>query len=185
MELSRFGYFLRGLFCLILIGILSLTSADPGNTAESASQQTVNRIIISLEDFQLLAFEGNRLVGAYPIATGADTAPTPTGEFEIVNKLKHPWYTPDDKPAKAPGPNNPLGSRWMGIDKPSYGIHGTRSPKEIGSRASEGCIRLFNMHVEELYDMIKIGARVIVKESLSPTDRQIVNLKFPDLESSS
>lgn len=133
---------------------------------------TVDEIVVSLDDFQLLAKNNGEIVRAYPIATGMDTGPTPRGTFVVANKLKNPWYTPDDKPAEAPGPDNPLGTRWIGINKPSYGIHGTRDPGSIGTRASEGCVRMFNSHVEELYERVEVGTTVTIKESFDRSERR-------------
>jgi lipoprotein-anchoring transpeptidase ErfK/SrfK len=59
-----------------------------------------------------------------------------------------------------PGKGNPLGTRWIGISKKGYGIHGTNSPKSIGRAASLGCIRLRNEDVEELFEMVSVGDAV-------------------------
>lgn len=155
----------------LLVGVTPSRSLAESN---SDATQTIDHIVVALDEFQLLAKKDGELVEAYPIATGADTGPTPTGEFTVINKLKNPWYTPDDEPAQKPGPDNPLGTRWIGIDKPSYGLHGTKAPNSIGTRASEGCIRLFNNHVEELYQMVEKGTKVTIRESLAQSDRQLV-----------
>ncbi len=152
---------------IITLLIFPLISATPReNATRQYIPRQVDEIYVSLNDFKLLSMNNGRVVSRYPISTGVDTAPTPRGEFEIINKLEHPWYTPPDEEAKAPGPDNPLGSRWMGINKPSYGIHGTKEPEKIGSPASDGCIRLYNRHVELLYDRVKPGTKVIIKEEL-------------------
>ncbi len=157
----------------LLIGILILALAATSSPAEPPAPAlvvdtgaSVDRLVVSLERFRLRAFSQGRLVAAYPVAIGADTGPTPRGEFTIVNKLRNPWYVPDDEPAQPPGsPDNPLGSRWLGIDKPHYGIHGTTNPASLGTRASEGCVRLHNRHVEQLYRMVDVGTRLIVRET--------------------
>lgn len=156
---------------LLCVGLLLVLVFTPSRGVEQSrggkvQKPTIERIHIGLKDFKLLAFSGKRLIYEFPITVGADTGPSPTGEFEVVNRLKNPWYTPDDKPAQPPGTNNPLGTRWIGIDKPHYGIHGTKDPETIGTRASEGCIRLRNKHVEKLYSHVDRGTRVIIKDSL-------------------
>lgn len=105
-----------------------------------------------------------RVLKTYTVATGKDGI-TPEGEFKIVNKLPHPtWYTagaviPPDSP------QNILGTRWLGIDKPGYGIHGTTEPQSIGTQSTAGCVRMLNGEVEELYDLLPLGTRVRVGNS--------------------
>ena len=97
----------------------------------------------------------------YRVATGTDNG-TPAGTFKIVNKLENPtWYyagavVPPDSP------ENILGTRWFGFDAKGYGIHGTTLPDSIGKQETLGCIRMFNAEVEELYDMVSVGASVTV-----------------------
>ncbi len=154
---------------LLMAVSLFFTTGRVHANLESSPGATITRIYVELETFQLLAFSGDQFVRRYPISTGKDSSPTPTGEFTIINKLKNPWYTPASRPAKAPSdPNNPIGTRWMGIDKPSYGIHGTIEPEKIQMPASRGCIRMLNEDVEELYEMVQIGTRVIVQEQFAP-----------------
>lgn len=107
------------------------------------------------------------VVKVYPIAIGQEGMETPEGGFEIVNKVAHPiWYKlgqeyPPDSP------ENLLGTRWMGLNRKGYGIHGTRHPGTIGSAASHGCIRMFNRDVEELFRWIPIGTKVEIRQEAS------------------
>lgn len=112
------------------------------------------------------------VVKVYPIGVGASETPTPTGEFTIRNKLVNPtWYSPDG-PIPPGDPNNQLGTRWMGIASSKvslskgYGIHGTIEPESIGKALSDGCIRLFNKDVEELFGLVTIGTPVIIREKI-------------------
>jgi lipoprotein-anchoring transpeptidase ErfK/SrfK len=59
-----------------------------------------------------------------------------------------------------PGKWNPLGTRWLGLSRKGYGIHGTNAPKSIGKAASHGCIRLRNSDIEELFDLVSVGDAV-------------------------
>ena len=59
-----------------------------------------------------------------------------------------------------PGPRNPVGTTWIALTKPTYGIHGTPDPRLIGKRASHGCIRLTNWDVEQLASAVKAGTVV-------------------------
>ena len=102
----------------------------------------------------------------YPIAIGASNK-TPDGTFVVKSKMKNPPYQPQHKPPsefKAAGaPDNPLGTRWIDIGN-HYGIHGTIDPTSIGREVSEGCIRLNNKDVEELFDMVVAGGtKVTIK----------------------
>jgi len=179
---SRITHYMLVVF--LLLGVAMMISAHAGEEKSRMQKLknlnvSIDEIVISLEDFELLAFSNGRLISRYPVSIGADTGPTPTGEFMVINKLKNPWYTPPDKPAKAPGPGNPLGSRWIGIDKPSYGIHGTKDPASIGTPASEGCIRLYNQHVEVLFEQVQKGTKVIIRKSISDNLKRMTALIDP------
>jgi len=103
------------------------------------------------------------LFKAYRVATGKDSTPTPVGTFNITNKIVDPpWYPPNGKMIPAGDPKNVLGSRWLGISKPSYGIHGTIDPSSIGKSVTEGCVRMENEDVEELYAIVPEGTEVVI-----------------------
>jgi len=113
---------------------------------------------------ELRAWLGDVCLRTYEVGIGAEDS-TPEGTFVVRNKVKHPPYQPQHKPRsehRASGaPDNPLGSRWIDIGN-HYGIHGTIEPDSIGRSVSEGCIRMHNTDVEELYDMVVIGATKVV-----------------------
>ena len=104
------------------------------------------------------------------VATGQAIYPTPRGEWHIVVKYKNPWWYPpiqDDwakglKPVP-PGPSNPLGTRWMGLNAPGVGIHGTDEPASIGYSASHGCIRMQVPDVIDLYPRVSVGSTVLIR----------------------
>jgi lipoprotein-anchoring transpeptidase ErfK/SrfK len=109
-----------------------------------------------------------RTVRTYGVATGTSQYPTPAGLFQIVTMQRHPWwYPPDSDWAEGqdpvpPGPNNPLGTRWMGISAPGVGIHGTPNPTSIGYSASHGCIRMRIPEAEQLFQQVRIGTPVLI-----------------------
>ena len=109
---------------------------------------------------ELRAWLGDVCLRSYQVGLGADDS-TPEGTFIVKNKVRNPPYQPQHKPRsehRASGaPDNPLGSRWIDIGD-HYGIHGTIEPDSIGRNVSEGCIRMHNKDVDELYDMLVIGA---------------------------
>ena len=110
-----------------------------------------------------------KLIREFNVATGRSEYPTPIGSFEIVTKLRDPWWYPPTTSAWAqgqepvpPGPGNPLGTRWMGISSPYVGIHGTPDAASIGYSASHGCIRMLIPQVEWLFNQVDVGTPVII-----------------------
>lgn len=105
-----------------------------------------------------------RAAKRYPVGTGKQGS-TPVGEFKITNRIAEPeWYKPGGGVIPYGSPENLLGTRWMGIDYPGYGIHGTWEPETIGKQASAGCIRMHNKDVEELYKIVPVGTHVRIIE---------------------
>ena len=106
-----------------------------------------------------------RLLVAYPATIGSEATPSPTGSFNVVAVAENPTYTynPDlnfkqgnnDKVLTIPpGPNGPVGSVWIALSQPTFGIHGTPEPSLIDKAASHGCVRLTNWDAEELAKMV-------------------------------
>ena len=87
------------------------------------------------------------------------STPSPTGTFTIARRVKNPTYSHDGKTV-LPGPGNPVGTRWMGLNIKGYGIHGTNEPRSIGKAASHGCIRMAKKDLEEMYEMVSVGDSV-------------------------
>lgn len=108
-----------------------------------------------------LKSDGN-VFKTYRVSTGKDSC-TPVGTFKIITKIVDPpWYPSKGKMIPSGDPKNVLGSRWLGISKPSYGIHGTIDPGNIGKSVTEGCVRMKNEEVEELYKIVPIGTEVVI-----------------------
>ncbi len=133
-------------------------------------KQRINRVVANKADKTLYAYNGEKLVATYPTTIGSDATPSPQGSFKIINKVKMPWYKATvgkgaDKQIHMlpPGPNSPVGVVWMGLSKPSYGIHGSPKPEGISRQASAGCVRLTNWDVLEVYANIENGATVELK----------------------
>jgi lipoprotein-anchoring transpeptidase ErfK/SrfK len=106
---------------------------------------------------------GDEVLKIYPVSIGKKETQTPDGKFKVISKVKNPiWYRlnlqiPPDSP------ENLLGTRWIGLDKKGYGIHGTRHPNTIRQAASHGCIRLYNHDVEELFEWLPLGTEVTIQ----------------------
>ena len=84
------------------------------------------------------------------------------GTFKIITRIPNPvWYT-QGAVVPTDSPENVLGSRWMGIDKKGYGIHGTIDPEAIGKQATAGCVRMTNRDAEELFDIVPVGTEVTI-----------------------
>ena len=133
-------------------------------------KQRINRVVANKADKTLYAYNGDKLVATYPTTVGSDATPSPQGTFKIINKVKMPWYKAtvgkgSDKQVYMlpPGPNSPVGVVWMGLSKPSYGLHGSPEPEGISRQASAGCVRLTNWDVLEVYANIENGATVELK----------------------
>jgi lipoprotein-anchoring transpeptidase ErfK/SrfK len=124
-------------------------------------------IVIDRSANRLYLYNRIKLHRTFAVATGQAIYPTPRGTFHIVVKWKNPWWYPptQDSWAKGlkpvpPGPDNPLGTRWMGISAPGVGIHGTDAPSSIGYSLSHGCIRMQVPDAEWLFDHVEIGTTV-------------------------
>jgi len=107
------------------------------------------RIIVDLSDRQLYLLDGDVVVRGFLVGIGKMLTRTPTGEFKIINKQRNP--------------GGPFGAFWMGLSKPSYGIHGTNDPSSIGREVSLGCIRMHNHDVLELSSLVPVGTRVTIR----------------------
>ncbi|MDI7863750.1 L,D-transpeptidase [Rhizobiaceae bacterium n13] len=132
----------------------------------------VARIIADKGRKQVLAYDnGGNLVAAYPASIGSSDTPSPSGIVTVERVALNPGYTynpkinfqqgGNDKILNIPpGPNGPVGTVWMALSKPTYGIHGTPEPSKIGRTQSHGCIRLTNWDATELAKMTKPGVTV-------------------------
>jgi hypothetical protein len=125
-------------------------------------------IVIRRDSHRLYLYKGATFWTTFGVATGMPQYPTPIGNFRIVSKVRWPWWYPPDASWAAgaspvpPGPNNPLGTRWMGLSVGGVGIHGTPSAWSIGYSASHGCIRMRIPEAEWLFERVRIGTRVFI-----------------------
>jgi lipoprotein-anchoring transpeptidase ErfK/SrfK len=125
-------------------------------------------IVITRGVNTLKLYDGRRLVRTFHVATGQSAYPTPGGVWRIVDLQRNPWWHPPTsawarglKPIP-PGPSNPLGTRWMGLDASGVGIHGTNAPASIGYSLSHGCIRMQVPEAEWLFQHVRLGTPVVV-----------------------
>jgi lipoprotein-anchoring transpeptidase ErfK/SrfK len=128
-------------------------------------------IVVHLDTNRLDLYEGFAVRKSYDVATAKPGWFTPVGEWTIYQKRENPtWYNPAldswgaGLPAVIPGgPGNPMGTRALYITAPGLiRIHGTSSDDSIGRYASHGCIRMHNSEIEELYEQVPDGTKVII-----------------------
>jgi len=145
-------FYLREFICVLLFMIFTMASVS----AEVLS----SHVVINLPSRMLELYSGNTLIKEYSVAVGKPSTQTPLGEFSIYDKEVNPtWISPHDGVEVESGPNNPLGYRWMEFF-PLYGVHGTNVPSSIGQAASNGCIRMKEDDVEELFDTLPMGTPI-------------------------
>jgi lipoprotein-anchoring transpeptidase ErfK/SrfK len=152
-----------------LASVMAMVTAEA--LAQEKSARPARRIVVSIPDRKLAVLEDDRVVKIYQTAVGAPKSPSPVGSFTIVTQIPEPtWYTKGR--TVPPGKANPLGTRWLGLSKKGYGIHGTNAPGSIGRNASHGCIRMRNRDVEELFEMVAAGDAVeLLGERNEETER--------------
>jgi lipoprotein-anchoring transpeptidase ErfK/SrfK len=125
---------------------------------------------INKANLTLALYLNSDFVKEYSVGLGApEKSETPVGEYTVTGKVVNPIWTKrheDGKMEQIPygDPRNVLGTRWLGFkERPRLGIHGTTKPESIGKYVSEGCIRMHNTDVEELYDLVPDGAKVTIE----------------------
>lgn len=118
-------------------------------------------IAVDKSQNKLILKTNEEVFKTYIVSTGTNNS-TPVGNFKIINKLVDPTWFKAGAVVPAGSPENILGTRWLGIDNPSYGIHGTTMPQDLGKQVTAGCVRMNNAEVEELYAIVPVGTEVII-----------------------
>src|SRR3954449_4753070 len=142
--------------------VLALVFSFPAvaqNSIPGVDRHSQRLLLVSIPDRKLVVIENENAIATFDIAVGAAESPSPTGEFQIVNRVVNPTYYHPGTVILS-GKNNPISTRWLGLSQKGYGIHGTNVPKSVGQAASHGCIRLRNRDIERLFSMVRIGDRV-------------------------
>ncbi len=151
----------RGWVRLTLVVTLLVVAAVPAALAT----EPYHEIIVNIPAFSLHLYQDGLPAATYPIGVGRVVNPSQLGSTEVINKVEYPTYYPPDWYSQGlqpipPGPENPVGTRWLGLGFKGYGIHGTNAPNSIGTAASAGCIRMNNEDVEALAQLIGVGTKV-------------------------
>ena len=131
------------------------------NSKLKVSKERYKILVDKSQNRLTLLAADNEIVKVYPVSTGENNS-TPLGTFKIINRIADPvWYT-QGAVVPAESPDNILGSRWLGLSEPGYGIHGTTKPDSVGTQATRGCVRMLNHDVEELYAIVAVGTEVTI-----------------------
>lgn len=146
----------------------SVSVADPGKAPTIA----VSRIVADKVNKRLVIYgDDDKPHIIYPATIGSEATPSPEGTHEVRAVAEFPTYAynPDvnfqqgensEKLTIPPGPNGPVGSTWIDLTEPTYGIHGTPEPAQISKSSSHGCVRLTNWDAAELAKLVKPGVKV-------------------------
>ncbi len=136
---------------LVLAAMVALTAwivGEPPGVAAAAPGGGVYEILVDTDTSELKLYRDRMLVKEYPVAVGKPSDPTPAGSYYITSKIKYP--------------GGALGTRWIGLSAPHIGIHGTNDPDSIGKHASQGCIRMRNEDIEELFFLVPMWTKVYI-----------------------
>ncbi|MEL5864205.1 L,D-transpeptidase family protein [Clostridium cochlearium] len=139
------------LFLTLLICPKTAKASSLNNKPIEKNKEGYN-MLVDISEFKMYLIEkgSNKPIKKYPIAGGKPTTPSPYGTWKVISKSAN-W-------------GSGFGTRWMGLNVPwgQYGIHGTNKPLTINNPDSQGCIRMFNKDVEELYKYVDVGTIVVI-----------------------
>jgi lipoprotein-anchoring transpeptidase ErfK/SrfK len=171
-----------GLFLAFAVqGLPAAAVAALAQTAGSAAPGS-RELVLDRRQRHVRVLEGGRELRRFPVAVGRPGWETPVGRFAVIELVRNPvWEHPATGQKVPPGPHNPLGSRWIGFHRDcqgrrgfngrdylvvegcvSAGFHGTPNRETVGQAVSHGCVRLFDEHAQELFELVRIGTPVTV-----------------------
>jgi lipoprotein-anchoring transpeptidase ErfK/SrfK len=160
-----------------------LAALNPGKKFDEADQtiSVINvieetkpiatRVEVDKSSQTVKAFANSDLIAFFPATVGSEEKPTPSGVLKVISidARPHYRYNPDYKFKEVrsrraftikPGPNNPVGTQWIGLSAEGYGIHGTANPSKVSKAESHGCVRLTNWDADKLAKLLKKGVEV-------------------------
>jgi L,D-transpeptidase ErfK/SrfK len=150
-------------------------------------------IVVNIPEMRLYDYTVKFGPDVFALAVGDEADPSLIGEFKVGAMRKDPTWTPPasiraerpDLPSSVPpGPDNPLGSRWITIGRTSYGIHGTNVRWSIGREATHGCLRLYEDDIQRLFERVREGTRIQIVYQTAKWGRDGAHLMLevhPDL----
>ncbi|MFH1061586.1 MAG: L,D-transpeptidase family protein [Candidatus Omnitrophota bacterium] len=122
---------------------------------------SVFSLFVSKTDLLMSLKADGELVKTYKVGIGRDNS-TPVGQFKIVNRIINPVWYKTGAIVPAGSQENILGTRWLGFSEPGYGIHGTVDNQPIQSQKTQGCLRMMNNEVEELFVIVPVGTEITI-----------------------
>jgi len=153
----------------------SVAKATPVPTPAPTPTPEPQRHLVLLRAERLIeVYESDHIVACFPCTPGSTEIPVPEGQWKITGNILMPYFRWDKSILETgvrseiaynlpPGPNSPVGIVWMGINRPSVGMHGTNSPDRIGRNQSQGCIRLANWDAFAMCQLVKKGTTLEVR----------------------
>ncbi len=141
------------------------------DTAGPAVHGRIQRIFVDKRRSQVFGYDAKgHVIIAVPATIGSRELPSPSGTYKVKGVAWNPIYYYDpknfvqgdnhDKLRLPPGPNNPVGSVFIALTKPTYGLHGTPDPSAIDKTASHGCVRMTNWDATEMAHLVRPGIKV-------------------------
>jgi L,D-transpeptidase ErfK/SrfK len=176
LHRQRSSWSAGGLALLLLTIAAGCGVGGPRPESKAPSTEEELYLLLRLNERRLYVVENDvkQPPQGYPVAIGRPQFPTPTGRFQINELVENPDFLafdfnhPDgrDRGHIPPGPNNPLGLRWIGFASAhgwQVGFHGTAKTSVLGQAVSHGCVRMSNPDVIEVYNRVKLGTVVVVE----------------------
>lgn len=128
--------------------------------------QRNTRLVVDLSDRQVTVYRDEKIRDRYPIAIGQAGWETPSGNFYVTETFENPGWQHPITGENVTGPDNPLGSRWIGFwsdGRNQIGFHGTNEEALIGQAVSHGCVRMRNQDIEQMFLEVEPGTPVVVQ----------------------
>ena len=159
---------------------LELTLAD---LPEGVIRRPGRQLVLHRSRRQLVLIDQGQLLARYPVAVGMEGWETPTGRFSVISKVSQPDWNHPQTGEIVPGgtDKNPLGSRWIGFYRDcagrkgfdgermldikgctTAGFHGTPHRWTVGRAVSHGCVRLYDEHIQRVFELVDVGTPVVV-----------------------
>jgi lipoprotein-anchoring transpeptidase ErfK/SrfK len=143
-------------------------TAAAETTMATTSPQPLDRyLVVNLKERRVYVYEGDKEIANYPVAIGKKGWETPKGNFKITKMVENPiWENPWNGKISRPGPNSPLGERWIGFwtdGQNEIGFHGTPGEPVLGQAVSHGCLWMHKTDIKALFELVEAGAPVVIQ----------------------
>ncbi len=137
------------------------------SSTPSTTISNEHRLVIDLSDRRVYVYQTGQVIASFPLGVGKKGWETPLGNFEVIHMQHNPvWKHPITGKIFKAGADSPLGDRWVGFWSDGHneiGFHGTPDDSLVGTAVSHGCLRMRNPDVRMLYEKVKVGTPVSVR----------------------